>query len=134
MNASTVDLKSSPSEEVLVERGVISRHELASLIEQQQISYILIDVRNPDEHERGLIPTAQRLPLPELESALRNLSDKEWRARYSFAKPRKNDLLILYCRSGVRSQSALETFRFFGYSRVCNYVGSFLDWFPDRVY
>jgi rhodanese-related sulfurtransferase len=67
--------------------------------------------RNPDEHERGLIPTAQRLPLPELEAALRNLSDEEWKDQYSFEKPDKSTLLILYCRSGMRSQTALEVFR-----------------------
>ena len=64
--------------------------------------YLLIDVRQPSEYERGHIPGARLMPLAEVESRL-------------FALPADRDL-IFYCRNGGRSQWAASLA---GESEVC---------------
>ena len=59
---------------------------------QQEKSYLLIDVRQPSEYEQGHIPGAVLMPLPEVETKL-------------FSLPADRDL-IFYCHSGGRSQWA----------------------------
>lgn len=64
--------------------------------------YLLIDVRQPSEYERGHIPGARLMPLAEVESRL-------------FSLPADRDL-IFYCRNGGRSQWAASLA---GESEVC---------------
>ncbi len=64
--------------------------------------YLLIDVRQPSEYERGHIPGARLMPLAEVESRL-------------FSLPSDRDL-IFYCRNGGRSQWAASLA---GESEVC---------------
>jgi len=88
----------------------------------------LIDVRNSNElQETGHIPTANLVPLPELNDAMA-LTDESFRIKYGFTKPPKNDLLITYCRSGMRAASARSILQNLGYSRVKRYPGSWLEW------
>jgi rubrerythrin/rhodanese-related sulfurtransferase len=65
-------------------------------------NYLLIDVRQPSEYERGHIPGAKLMPLAEVESRL-------------FSLPSDRDL-IFYCRNGGRSQWAASLA---GESEIC---------------
>jgi rhodanese-related sulfurtransferase len=47
-------------------------------------------------------------------------------------EPRKDDEIIVYCRSGRRSEVAGQHLQQLGYKRVFNYKGSALEWFADR--
>lgn len=58
----------------------------------QENEYVLIDVRQPDEYTRGHVPGAVLIPLGEISARINELPvDKD---------------VIVYCRSGHRSQAA----------------------------
>ena len=52
----------------------------------------------------------------EIESALKMPADL-FEKKYSFEKPRENEEIVFYCRSGKRSQQALTLARNLGYER-----------------
>ncbi len=82
---------------------------LQDLIENGKKDYILVDVRTPEEYGSGHIPTAENIPVDEIEST-QPADDKD-------------ALIILYCRSGNRSGRALSILEEQGYSNVHNFGG-----------
>ncbi|KAJ3552431.1 hypothetical protein NM688_g4155 [Phlebia brevispora] len=87
----------------------------------------LIDVREKDEVMQGSIPSAVNLPLSELSHSF-SLKDAEFERTYGFPKPKPDQELIFYCRSGKRSTSACDVAKRNGYKNLLNYKGSWLDW------
>lgn len=75
---------------------------------------LVVDVREPREYERGHIPGAVLVPLPEL---LRN----------GDSLPRDREI-VLVCRSGRRSARAAHHLRRCGYGRVSVLQGGMLNW------
>ncbi|XP_053672136.1 rhodanese domain-containing protein CG4456-like isoform X1 [Anopheles nili] len=91
---------------------------------------LLIDVRNPDElAETGKIPTSINIPLDEVKQAFGpETSSADFEKQYGVAKPAVDRYLILSCRTGRRSQLALETIAELGYRNARNYKGSWTEW------
>ena len=87
----------------------------------------LIDVREPDEVAQGSIPSSVNLPLSVLANSM-HLSPPAFYARHGFQKPSKNQEIVFYCRSGMRSATACDVAKRNGYQNVLNYQGSWLDW------
>lgn len=83
--------------------GAVSPVEAASMLKEQK-ELQLIDVRTPSEYENGHLAKAKLIPLQELESRLHEI-DK--------SKP-----VLLYCRSGNRSGSALKILQGKGYTQA----------------
>lgn len=77
---------------------------------------LVVDVRQPDEHELQRIPGSLLLPLDDInaESAARVLPDK-------------NALTYVYCHSGVRSTAACEKLEALGYTNLYN-LGGLTTW------
>lgn len=79
-----------------------------------------------------MIPSAVNLPLSELPAALKASDDdsqtKWFTDKFSFPPPKHNAKIIVYCRSGRRSQKAFDYFLQHGFKDVRNYRGSWLDW------
>lgn len=73
--------------------NIISIEEAQKLIDQER-DVFLIDVRQPEEYEKGHIPGALLIPLPELPDRLAEL------------KTDKN--IVTYCRLGRRSLAAAQ--------------------------
>lgn len=73
----------------------------------------LLDIRTPEEFADGHVPGAINIPLSELE------------ARMSELPP--DTPLIVYCRSGRRTQTAIPQLRARGYA-VTEISGSMLAW------
>ncbi|MDO4705688.1 MAG: rhodanese-like domain-containing protein [Comamonadaceae bacterium] len=73
---------------------------------------IWIDVRTPQEHAQGHIPQSLNIPYDEIAQ------------RIAAAAPDKNAPIALYCRSGRRSEIALQTLLHLGYTQVEN-LGSY---------
>ena len=81
----------------------------------QETGYIILDVRRPDEFAAGHIPNAINVPneiigtdeIPEL--------------------PNKDQLIMVYCRSGRRSKEASEKLLKLGYTNIVEF-GGILDW------
>jgi len=86
----------------------------------QETGYIILDVRRPDEFAAGHIPNAINVPnetigtaeIPEL--------------------PDKNQLIMVYCRSGRRSKEASEKLVKLGYTNIVEF-GGILDWKGEIV-
>ena len=86
----------------------------------QETGYIILDVRRPDEFAAGHIPNAINVPnesigtseIPEL--------------------PDKNQLILVYCRSGRRSKEASEKLVKLGYTNIVEF-GGILDWRGETV-
>ncbi|WDF82090.1 rhodanese-like domain-containing protein [Lacticaseibacillus pabuli] len=89
----------------------ITTNELAKLLAVQPIT--LLDVREPDEYAAGHIAEAQLLPLGNLPQMVGNLS--------------KQSQLYVICRSGRRSQMAVDFLTDQGYTAV-NVTGGMNAW------
>lgn len=91
---------------------------LKNLFEQDDEEFLLIDVRTEGEYNSGYIPTAINIPVD-------NIADNTQEAD-------KDDLVILYCRSGARAGRALKTLKEQGFTNVFN-VGGIIDWTGEVV-
>ena len=87
----------------------------AKAIMDSESGYIIIDARTQSEYDQGHIPGA--ILIPEYEIADR--AEKEL--------PDKNQLILVYCRSGRRSKIAAEELVKLGYTNVKEF-GGIIDW------
>ena len=92
----------------------ISGAEAKALMDSEN-GYIIIDARTQEEYDQGHIPGA--IMIPEYEIADR--AEKEL--------PDKNQLILVYCRSGRRSKIAAEELVKLGYTNVKEF-GGIIDW------
>ena len=76
---------------------------------------LLIDVREPNEHNAGYIPGALNIPRGVLEFKIGN--EKFWEAEMLYM-PEKDEELILYCKKGSRSILAVQVLEQLGYKNV----------------
>ncbi|KAH9853191.1 Rhodanese-like protein [Lenzites betulinus] len=106
---------------------VITYEELKPKTEQPSPDKYLIDVREPDEVLQGSIPSAVNLPLSVISSAF-HLPAAEFKEKFGFEKPRPEQELTFYCRSGKRSTTASDVAKRNGYTKILNYKGSWLEW------
>ncbi|MGE3803285.1 MAG: molybdopterin-synthase adenylyltransferase MoeB [Gemmataceae bacterium] len=93
--------------------GDATVEELKQRIDQQDGVFIL-DVRNPEEFQICRIPGSTLIPLPELPNRLKELDA----ARE----------LIVHCKSGMRSQKAVNILREAGFGKARNLKGGILEW------
>ena len=92
----------------------ISGAEAKALMDSES-GYIIIDARTQSEYDEGHIPGA--ILIPEYEIADR--AEKELHD--------KNQLILVYCRSGRRSKIAAEELVKLGYTNVKEF-GGIIDW------
>ncbi len=77
--------------------------------------YVILDTRTQEEYDEGHIPGAILIPYDEiLEKAEGILTDK-------------NQLILVYCRSGRRSKLAAEDLVKLGYTNIKEF-GGIIDW------
>jgi len=77
---------------------------------------ILLDVRQPEEHEEKNIAHSLLIPLNELPDRLDELENYKGRE------------IIVYCRSGNRSGQAIQFLEASGYTNLKNLKGGMLAW------
>ena len=75
-----------------------------------QENAILIDVRQPDEFEKGHIPGARSVPLQKLRDFSEEITDKD-------------TPVYVYCLSGGRSARAVRALRGVGFTAVTDLGG-----------
>ena len=92
----------------------ISGAEAKALMDSES-GYIILDAREQDEYDEGHIPGA--ILIPEYEIADR--AEKEL--------PDKDQLILVYCRSGRRSKIAAEELVKLGYTNIREF-GGIIDW------
>ncbi len=103
---------------------IITRDELRALIERKA-DFTLLDVREKHELTQGMIPGAHNIPLHEIPRAI-TLQPKQCFATYGVIL-NKTDDIIVYCRSGARSEKAAAMLAQAGF-KVRNFKGSVLSW------
>lgn len=115
-----------------VNRGPMTYEELKPYTKSPSGKISLIDVREPSEVAQGMIPSAVNVPLSQFPTAFDPNSDSEnsvdFERKYSFPRPEFGDEICFYCRSGMRSQQALEFAQKRGWWNTRNYKGSMVDW------
>ena len=97
----------------------ISGAEAKALMDSES-GYIIIDARTQEEYDQGHIPGA--ILIPEYEIADRAENEL----------PDKDQLILVYCRSGRRSKIAAEELVKLGYTNVKEF-GGIIDWEYDIV-
>lgn len=89
--------------------------EEAKQIMDSEEDYIILDVRTQDEYDQGHIPGAIVISHEEIaEKAEDVLTDKD-------------QLILVYCRSGRRSKIAAEALVELGYTNIKEF-GGIIDW------
>lgn len=107
----------APEENGTVFRQV-TQEEALRLMETER-GYLIVDVRRPDEFAEGHIPGAVNVPNEQIGS-----DDPE-------NLPDRDQLLLVYCRSGRRSKEAAQKLASIGYTNVVEF-GGILTW-PGEV-
>ena len=98
---------------------MIRRDEAVSMMAQES-GYIILDVRRPDEFAAGHIPNAI------------NVANETIGTAEIPELPDKNQLIMVYCRSGRRSKEASEKLVKLGYTNIVEF-GGILDWKGETV-
>ena len=94
--------------------------EKAVAMMERETDYIILDVRTQEEFDAGHIPNAVCIPnesigtdeIPEL--------------------PEKDQLILVYCRSGRRSKEASQKLADLGYTNIVEF-GGINDWTGETV-
>ena len=117
-NTETASQSSSNSSSETSSQSVskdISIEESKKLINEGNVNLIL-DVRNEDEFAKGHLKNAIQIPVKELKE---NLSDIE-----KF----KDDLVLVYCRSGKRSAEAVDILKENGFKNLVHMKDGISKW------
>ena len=97
----------------------ISMDEAVTMM-AQETNYIILDVRRPDEFSTGHIPNAI------------NVANESIDTNEIAELPDKNQLIMVYCRSGRRSKEAAEKLVNLGYTNIVEF-GGILDWTGETI-
>ena len=92
----------------------------AIIMMQEESDYIILDVRRPDEFAEKHIPNAI------------NIANETIGTAEIPELPEKDQLIMVYCRSGRRSKEASEKLVKLGYTNIVEF-GGILDWTGDVV-
>ena len=97
----------------------ISMDEAVTMMEEES-GYIILDVRTPEEFRERHIPNAINIPNETIGSEdIQELPDKD-------------QLILVYCRSGNRSRQASEKLAKLGYTNIVEF-GGMNDWTVETV-
>ena len=92
----------------------ITAEEAKRIIDSEE-GYIILDVREQDEYDAGHIPGAILIPYTQIEEKVDEML------------PDKDQLILVYCRSGRRSKIAAEALAALGYTNIKEF-GGIIDW------
>ena len=104
--------KPAPAPSSIAERVGIQSIDWEKAVQMHESGAIYVDVRNPSELSDGYAQNAVNIPLGELKERFGELS--------------KDKDLLIYCRSGRRSEIATKFLMDQGYTRVFNVLGGYL--------
>ncbi len=93
----------------------ITPDQVKSRLDTQQ-KMTLIDVREKDETQNGVLPSSQTVPRGFLELKIENM------------EPDKNKEIILYCAGGNRSAFSAKALQELGYTNVHSLKGGYAAW------
>ena len=82
---------------------------------EENENYIILDVRTIEEYNEGHIPNAICIPNETIDEDVIN------------KLPNKDQLILIYCRSGNRSKQAANKLKKLGYTNLIDF-GGIIDW------
>ena len=92
----------------------ITAQEAKELMDREE-GYVILDVRTEEEYAQGHIPGAVLIPDYEIETKAEEiLTDKD-------------QMILVYCRSGRRSKNAAQMLLELGYTDIREF-GGIIDW------
>jgi len=91
---------------------------------QSNEDIILLDVRTLEEYEEVHLEDALLLPVQEL--------SQETLTSIGLGQDMKDKEIILYCRSGARSQTAYNIMESLGYTNIKSVAGGMIHWQEDQ--
>ncbi|XP_023311468.1 heat shock protein 67B2-like isoform X2 [Anoplophora glabripennis] len=116
------------------EHNIATYEEIREIGREKSKKVLLIDVREPEELlETGVLPSSINIPLGNLESVLRDMSNEEFLKKYGREKPNEHFPLIFSCKLGKRSATACEICQRLGFKNIKNYAGGWTGW-SERNY
>ena len=92
----------------------ITAEEAKEIMDTEE-GYVILDVREQDEYDAGHIPGAILIPYTQIEEKAEEV------------RTDKNQLILVYCRSGRRSKIAAESLVELGYTNIKEF-GGIIDW------
>ena len=92
----------------------ITSEEAKEIMDTEE-GYVILDVREQDEYDAGHISGAILIPYTQIEVKANEML------------PDKDQLILVYCRSGRRSKIAAEALAELGYTNIKEF-GGILDW------
>jgi phage shock protein E len=95
---------------------LIAPDKLVERIEKQDANVLILDVRTPEEFAAGHVPGAKNIPHDQLPSRLAELAGA------------KDKDIVVYCRSGRRSEMAIDTLSSQGFERLLHLEGDMIRW------
>lgn len=114
MTMLTVGCNETEDSEMVNGYKQISMSEAVTLMEEEE-GYLILDVRTPEEFAEGHIPGAI------------NVANETIGTEDIPKLPDKDQLILVYCRSGNRSKQASEKLAALGYTNVVEF-GGMKDW------
>ena len=98
----------------------VSMDEIVQIM-NENTDYIILDVRTIAEYNEGHIPNAICIPNETIgNNTMSELPDKE-------------QLILIYCRSGNRSKQAAEKLKKLGYTNLIDF-GGIIDWKGEIIH
>ena len=97
----------------------VSMDDIFKIMNENE-DYIILDVRTIDEYNDGHIPNAICIPN---ETIGKDVINK---------LPNKDQLILIYCRSGNRSKQAANKMKNLGYTNLIEF-GGIIDWKGEIV-
>lgn len=107
---------------------LITPEELKELMKTEP-QLFLIDVRDKDESNSGIIPGAEQISRGLLE--FRIAKDSYWEPS-THGTPTHDAVIVLYCRSDGRGALAAQSLQNLNYTNVVNLKGGFRAW--EKLY
>lgn len=91
---------------------------------QSNEDFVLLDVRTLEEYEEMHLENALLLPVQEL--------SQETLTSIGLGEDAKDKEIVLYCRSGARSQTAYNVMKSLGYTNIKSVAGGMIHWQEDQ--
>lgn len=92
----------------------VSMDEITTIM-QENTNYIILDARTIEEYNEGHIPNAICIPNETIDETV------------TTKLPNKDQLILIYCRSGNRSKQAALKLQQLGYTNLVEF-GGIIDW------
>ena len=92
----------------------VSMEEITTIM-QENTNYIILDARTMEEYNEGHIPNAICIPNETIDETV------------TTKLPNKDQLILIYCRSGNRSKQAALKLQQLGYTNLVEF-GGIIDW------